>query len=108
MKIAVFETQEWEHSACLGLQPEHEVVCTPDPLNGMTAGEFLHAEAITTFVNSKLDAGVLAHFPKLRLIATRSTLKISAACSPKPPGSRSCWSAPAGRSGACRLRCATR
>ena len=73
MKIAVFETEEWEHSACLSLQPEHELVCMSDPLNAATAAQVPDAEVITTFVNSKLDAGVLAHFPQLRLIATRST-----------------------------------
>jgi D-lactate dehydrogenase len=28
MKIVVFETEEWEHLACLRLQAEHQVVCT--------------------------------------------------------------------------------
>jgi len=73
MKLIVFETEEWEHAACLTLQPEHGVVCTREPLNAATAAKYPDAEAVTTFVNSKLDASVLAHFPKLRLIATRST-----------------------------------
>ena len=33
MKVAVFETEEWEHRACLRLEPENEVRCTPEPLD---------------------------------------------------------------------------
>ncbi|MCL4765541.1 MAG: hydroxyacid dehydrogenase [Hyphomicrobiaceae bacterium] len=73
MKLIVFETEEWEHAACLRLLPEHEVSCTREPLNARTSSSYPDAEAITTFVNSKLSAEVLAHFPSLRLIATRST-----------------------------------
>lgn len=73
MKIAVFETQEWEHEACLRLQPEHEVVCLREALNARTAPAHSDAEAITTFVNSRMDAAVLSRFSDLCLIATRST-----------------------------------
>jgi D-lactate dehydrogenase len=73
VKLIVFETEEWEHAACLRLLPEHEVSCTREPLNARTSSSYTDAEAITTFVNSKLSAEVLAHFPSLRLIATRST-----------------------------------
>src|SRR5690242_6183982 len=73
MKIAAFETEEWEHQACLGLQPEHVVLCTPGTLTATTASAYADAEVISPFVNSKLDATVLAMFPRLRLIATRST-----------------------------------
>jgi D-lactate dehydrogenase len=73
VKLIVFETEEWEHAACLRLLPEHEVSCTREPLNARAASSFPDAEAIATFVNSKLSPEVLAHFPSLRLIATRST-----------------------------------
>lgn len=73
MKLIVFETEEWEHSACLRLLPEHDVSCTREPLNARTASSYPDAEAVSTFVNSKVSADVLAHFPSLRLIATRST-----------------------------------
>lgn len=73
MKLIVFETEEWEHAGCLGLQPEHEVICTRDRLNAHTAADYTDAEAVTVFVNSRLDAEVLAHFPSLRLIVARST-----------------------------------
>jgi D-lactate dehydrogenase len=73
MKLIVFETEEWEHAGCLDLQPDHEVFCTPEPLNPRTAQNHGDAEAITVFINSRLDAEVLARFPSLRLIVTRST-----------------------------------
>jgi D-lactate dehydrogenase len=73
MKVVVFETDEWEHQACLQLQPGHQVVCTRDALGEGAASDYGDAEIITTFVNSTLGASVLARFPNLRLIATRST-----------------------------------
>lgn len=73
MKLVVFETEEWEHEACLRLQPVHTVACTRDPLNDATAAGYVDAEIVSPFVNSRLDAGVLARLPALRMIATRST-----------------------------------
>lgn len=73
MKIAVFETEEWEEQACLRLRPAHSVSCTRDALDAATAADHADAEIVSTFVNSKLGADVLAQFPQLKLIATRST-----------------------------------
>ena len=73
MKVVVFETEEWEHQACLRLQPEHQLVCTRDALDEGTASDHADAEVISTFVNSTLSASVLERFPDLKLIATRST-----------------------------------
>jgi D-lactate dehydrogenase len=73
MKVVVFETEEWEHQACLRLEPAHELSCTRKPLNARTAADYPDAEVVSTFVNSKLGADVLAGFPGLKLIATRST-----------------------------------
>jgi D-lactate dehydrogenase len=44
MKIAVFESEEWEHDACLRLQPEHELVCTRDKLDQNTTPQHVGAE----------------------------------------------------------------
>jgi D-lactate dehydrogenase len=71
--VAVFETEEWEHAACLRLQPEHAVACRREPLEPGTTEADTEAEVVSTFVNSRLDASVLARFPRLRLVATRST-----------------------------------
>lgn len=73
MKAVVFETEEWEERACLRLGSQHSVRCTREPLNPKTAAAYAEAEIVSTFVNSKLGAEVLAGFPGLKLIATRST-----------------------------------
>ncbi|HEX6001939.1 MAG TPA: hydroxyacid dehydrogenase, partial [Hyphomicrobiaceae bacterium] len=69
----MFETEEWEHQACLRLQGEHALVCTAEVLDASIAADHSDAEVVSPFVNSRLDAGVLARLPRLKLIATRST-----------------------------------
>lgn len=73
MKIAVFETEQWEHDACLQLAPAHEVLCTRGIINEAAASAHADAEIISPFVYSRLDARVLSRFAHLKLIATRST-----------------------------------
>jgi D-lactate dehydrogenase len=73
MKVVVFETEEWEHQACLQLEPAHAVRCRREPLDARAAADYPDAEIVSTFVNSKLGADVLAQFPSLKLVATRST-----------------------------------
>lgn len=73
MKVAVFETEEWEDAACLRVEAAHELVRSRDPLDERIAGNYADAEVVTTFVDSNLHSEVLRHLKKLRLIATRST-----------------------------------
>src|SRR5689334_6626061 len=58
MKIAVFETEEWEHAACLRLRPGHEVICTREPVNEGSVERYADAEVVSPFVNSRLGADV--------------------------------------------------
>jgi D-lactate dehydrogenase len=73
MRVVVFEAAEWEHDACLRLEPAHEVRCTPERLTAAVAGEYADAEVVTTFIKSEVSEAVLAELPRLRLVATRST-----------------------------------
>jgi D-lactate dehydrogenase len=73
MNIAVFETEEWERQAFLRLEPHHRVRCVAEPLDKRNAAEFSDAELVSPFVDSRLDASALSQFPRLKLIATRST-----------------------------------
>lgn len=73
MRIAVFETEEWEHAACVRLEAAHELECTAEPLTPANAGQYVEAEIISAFIASDLSAEVLSRMPRLRLIATRST-----------------------------------
>ena len=71
MNIVIFEAEDWERDAVQGLGHDHKVACVTECATGDT--QFPGAEVISTFIDSRLDAAVLAAFPKLRLIATRST-----------------------------------
>jgi D-lactate dehydrogenase len=73
MKVAVFETEQWEHRACQRLEPEFQVVCTHDPLTVDTVSKYTDSEIISSFINSTLSSAVLMRLPKLKFIATRST-----------------------------------
>lgn len=73
MKIAMFETEAWQDVICQCLTPLHDLRCLPTPLSEENANLFADVEAVSTFIDSKIDAATLKHMPKLRLIATRST-----------------------------------
>ncbi|MTE15854.1 hydroxyacid dehydrogenase [Nocardia aurantiaca] len=71
MRIAIFETEQWEDAACRRLAHEQELVCFSEPLDSHISAP--DAEVISPFVYSRLTADVLARFPRLRLVATRSS-----------------------------------
>lgn len=71
MNIVIFEAEDWERAACEQLARDHAVTFVGAPATA--DARFSEAEAISTFIDSRLDAATLAGFPKLRLIATRST-----------------------------------
>lgn len=73
MRIAIFETEEWERSACARLGADHSLTCTSEPLNPDTVARYTEAEIVSPFVYSQLTAAVLSRLPALRLVATRST-----------------------------------
>lgn len=74
MKIAYFEAHWADEAKLRERLPEAELVVMPealgkDPLPILAAG----AEVISVMVWSKVDADILAQFPELKMIATRST-----------------------------------
>lgn len=73
MKVSVCEVAEWEHQACLRLQPQHRVECLKGPLTAENVAQHANAEVVTTFIRSDLSKHVLEHLPRLGLIAARST-----------------------------------
>jgi D-lactate dehydrogenase len=52
MRIAIFETEQWEHAACLGLAPTHKVTCHRERLDAAAAALAQDAEVVSAFVNS--------------------------------------------------------
>ena len=73
MRIAVFELEDWERRIFEQLSPDHTLQLYSETLNAKTAANHADAEAISTFIYSRIDDTVLDALPKLRLIATRST-----------------------------------
>lgn len=73
MQIVVFETEDWEARGCERLRTFHDLHCTREPLTSQTAVQFAGAEVISVFIGSQLDSSILQTFPRLKLIATRST-----------------------------------
>lgn len=73
MKIVVFESESRETSAFEPLRKSHEVVEVDHPLRIDNAPQFEDADIISTFIYSRLNEDVLAHFKALKAIATRST-----------------------------------
>jgi D-lactate dehydrogenase len=73
MNIVIFELEAWEREVFEQLQTEHEVTFVREPLTIRNAAQYAEAEILSPFIYSNLSAEVLAHFPKLKLIATRST-----------------------------------
>ncbi|MEK7091774.1 MAG: hydroxyacid dehydrogenase [Patescibacteria group bacterium] len=75
MRVTFFELENWEKDylqakdlSSLGAVEFIDTPLTKDSLPTDTS-----AEALSVFVNSVIDEAVLAHFPNLKLIVTRST-----------------------------------
>jgi D-lactate dehydrogenase len=73
VRIVIFEVEEWEREVFQELATDHEISFVQEPLTPANAGRYGEGEVISTFIYSNLSAAVLQEFPKLRLIATRST-----------------------------------
>src|ERR1035441_8811501 len=67
MKIIIVEAEQWEQSLCSRLESEHQVVYSTVALTRDTIDGFADAEVISPFVDSRLDAELLARLPRLRL-----------------------------------------
>lgn len=72
-KLAFFEVRPEESERLLHDIMDDVIYSTPDTLSRETASAANDAEVISVFINSHIDADVLAELPNLRLIITRST-----------------------------------
>ncbi|EIM30221.1 NAD(P)-dependent oxidoreductase [Microvirga lotononidis] len=72
MKVAIFEEAEWERQAYADLGPDYDVTAVPDPLSARTFAQ-ADAEIVSTRTGLDLGADMLWRFPRLRMVATRST-----------------------------------
>lgn len=74
MKIAFFETEDWEQEELRkGLFEGCEIHLSSDPFHQKISAEALDAEILSVFVHSRLKRAAIDSLPKLKLIATRST-----------------------------------
>ena len=73
MRIAFFELEGWEKSGIETALAGHDLFLTGNKITGMELPERRDFEAISVFVNSKIDAVVIEALPDLKYISTRST-----------------------------------
>ena len=73
MKIGFFETEDWEKTYLAKALASHQFVFNSKSLTVETTSDAMDCDALSTFIYSSLMGDVLAHFPNLKLIATRST-----------------------------------
>lgn len=73
MRVVVFESEPREASVFERLRLAHQVSLIAEPLHAANATAHADAEAVSTFIYSKLTRDVLEKLPALKLIATRST-----------------------------------
>jgi D-lactate dehydrogenase len=73
MKIGFFEIEEWEENYMREKLAGNEMTFTRAELNAENLPTERDYDVISIFVGSKIDGAVLAAFPNLKLIATRTT-----------------------------------
>jgi D-lactate dehydrogenase len=73
MKIAFFKCVAADQENIKTALSDHTIVFYPDILDASHLPEETDFDAISIFVDSTLSKDVLAHFPNLKFIATRST-----------------------------------
>ncbi len=73
MRIGFFELEGWENKNILRELHAHEVYLTRETLTANTLPTERNLEIISVFVDSRITDKVIDHFPKLKLVTTRST-----------------------------------
>lgn len=73
MKIAFFETQDWEKPILKSSLKKNSLSFFSEPLSLENVSKVKDAEVISVFVYSKINSEILSNLPKLKLITTRST-----------------------------------
>lgn len=73
MKIAFFEIEGWEEPLIKAAFPGEEVFVSKNKVTQLCLPETNSFDAVSVFVDSRIDAAVLECFPNVKFIATRST-----------------------------------
>ncbi len=73
MKIGFFELEGWEEPAIRSNFPNAELALEKNKIDDLNVPAATDFDVISVFVDSRITKDVLARFPNLKLIATRST-----------------------------------
>lgn len=73
MRIAFFELEGWEEKRIRDEFHDHEVILTSARMTADASSRERTADIVSVFVDSRVDASVLAAFPALKFLVTRST-----------------------------------
>lgn len=73
MKIGFFELEKWEKEVLERAFPKDQLLLSHKKLTPAEAKKNPDLEVASVFIYSKIDEKLLTQFPKLKLIATRST-----------------------------------
>lgn len=73
MRIIYFYNEEWEKDFIAPLLVDHQFIFYRAPIEAHAELRDEDADALSVFVKTRVDGAVMDRFPKLRLIATRST-----------------------------------
>jgi len=73
MKVGFFDLEGWEDKLIKKSLPNNKFLFSKNKLTPALAKKYSDLEAISVFVSSKVTSKIIENFPKLKLIATRST-----------------------------------
>lgn len=73
MKTVFFELEGWEESIVREKLPGFDIVIAPGTMEACADPQAFDAEIAVVFVDSRVTGEVLAKFPNLKFVATRST-----------------------------------
>lgn len=73
MTIAFFELEGWEEPAVRAKLAGYTVIVVPGTMDACENSEARTAEVVVVFIDSRVAVDVLARFPNLKFVATRST-----------------------------------
>ncbi len=72
-KIVIFDAKPWEKIKFNKAFKKNNLIYYKEPIHEANLAKAKTADVISMFISSKVDAGIIKKFPKLKLIATRST-----------------------------------
>jgi D-lactate dehydrogenase len=73
MKLAIFETKDWERDYLKECLPDDSPTFEGEALSNAHLPGLREVECISVFIYSRVTAGAMEQMPALRMIATRST-----------------------------------